>query len=252
MRLMRISTTPILAIVAVGIAAGAAQAAPAPAPAPKAPNTTISLDPVPGVHYQADISDHSVVLGTGAGTLTTRGGQFQVQDSQKKVVLGQPLTTGTDTSRWPNAAKMNGPAAGGAQETARVPAPAPVRTAAAAIALALPLHRVDDDKTKDPKQDFNDAVGVAANQIGLATGIGSMAGGAIGIAIGCPVGAVTGGLVAAPTIVGSPVLAALGCVVGAGTGAGLGAAIGGMALGVPVGVASGVEMYNTLHAKGEA
>lgn len=228
----KIAVTSVLAIAALGLTSGTANAATANVPAPPA-NTTISTDVLPGVHYTANAADHSVVISTGAGSLTTLGSQFQLQDGAGKVIAGTPLTTPQHTGALPNAAQ----------------AAAPVKTAAAPVAAQAqtsPLHNVD------ATDDFNSALSVAATQFGLATGVGTLAGGVIGAGIGCPLGAVTGGLVAAPTVVGSPILAGLGCLVGAGTGAGLGGLAGSALLGVPVGIASGVQMYNTLHAKGEA
>ncbi|MCU1648174.1 MAG: hypothetical protein JWN03_8449 [Nocardia sp.] len=107
------------------------------------------------------------------------------------------------------------------------------------------------DDAHDPQTDFNNAIGVAANQVGLAATAGAIAGTAVGVAIGCPLGAVTAGFTALPTGPIALPAAALGCVAGASIGIGIGAAIGTAVVAGPVGVASAVQVYNTLHAAGD-
>ena len=169
---IKIAATAVLAIGALGLATGTANAAPAQvAPTPVAPaqSTVISTEVLPGVHYTSDISDHSVVLSTGLGTLTTQGTQFQVTDPQGKTVAGAPF-----------AAKP------GAVKATETPGAASIP---AVTKAALPLHNVD------ATDDFNSALGVAATQFGLATGVGTLAGGTIGGIGGCIFGATTGAVV---------------------------------------------------------
>jgi hypothetical protein len=125
-------------------------------------------------------------------------------------------------------------------------------TAPAAPAVQQPnsASRIDDTP-HDPVDDFNNAVGVAANEVGLAATAGAIGGTVVGAAIGCPIGAVTAGFTAIPTGPIAIPAAALGCVAGAGIGVGLGAAIGTAVVAGPVGIASAVQAYNTLHAAGD-
>ncbi|TSE00099.1 hypothetical protein FOS14_09815 [Skermania sp. ID1734] len=229
-RAITVSAAVLTAAASAGGTAVAAESAAA------SPSTTLSLDLAPGVHYTADSSDASALLQTAFGTLTTRGGQFQILDNTSRLVAGTDLTVNTDPKSWPKATHTESSAATMASE--------PHQSITPASAAGLPLHAAD------ATDDFNDALSVASTQFGLATGVGTLAGGAIGLVAGCPIGAVTLGLTAIPTGPVAPLIAGLGCVVGAGTGAGIGSLVGAIALGVPVGIASGVQMYNTLHAQG--
>lgn len=229
-KLNRAISTAALAATAVAIAAGTANAATAATPAPKSPvvvdSTTTSTDIMPGVHYTGDTTDRSVAITTPVGSLTAQGNQFQVSDNKGNAVLGRPFAV----------------------------APKAVTTVAptsAQVAAAHQVNSIDAPKSIDKSADFNSALGVAATNFGLATGVGGMVGGVAGLALGCPVGAVTGGLTFAPTVVAAPLGAIAGCLAGAAIGGTLGPIIGGAALGVPVGIASGAQMYNTLHAQGD-
>ncbi|MEC3920677.1 hypothetical protein [Nocardia sp. CDC160] len=131
------------------------------------------------------------------------------------------------------------------------PRTAPPSTPDASLIDRSPAAPELIDDTHDPQTDFNNAIGVAANQVGLAATAGSIAGTVIGAAIGCPIGALTAGFTALPTGPIAVPAAALGCVAGAGIGVGLGAAIGTAVVAGPVGIASAVQAYNTLHAAGD-
>ncbi|TSD97261.1 hypothetical protein FOS14_14835 [Skermania sp. ID1734] len=243
----RAGAVAVAAAAIVGFAGATASAEPLPPPAapillppPAAPisvPTKISVDVLPGVHYTSDTADGSTMITTGMGSLTTRGGQFQVLDNQAHLLAGTPLTLQPDTRTWPQAAQPS---------AASVPPAAPVSLAAPVAAVVpAPVHPAD------AQSDFNSALSVAATQFGLAVTIGTLAGGTIGILLGCPLGAVTFGLTGIVTGPVDPLVAGLGCLVGAGTGAGIGGILGGLILGVPVGIASAVQMYNTLHAQGD-
>ncbi len=112
-----------------------------------------------------------------------------------------------------------------------------------------------DKLTADPvdqQSDFERALGTVEMDFDLASGVGSTIGGVAGARIGCPLGVVTSGALTAPTIVLTSLGTVVGCAVGIATVGGAGALIGGAALGIPVGIAGAAQMYNTLHAKGEA
>lgn len=219
----RMVVTAAIAATAIAAAAGTASAA----QAPQVPDfNTISTDIAPGVHYTGNAADHSAVIATPWGTLSSAGAAFQVQDASGKTVLGAPV------------------------------GPIKAATTVPAAPIAASAKHVDAPAPHDPSADFNTALGVAGTQFGLATGIGGMVGGVAGVVVGCPIGAVTGGLTVVPAAI--PTLGAaelpgmaLGCIVGAGTFGSIGAIVGGAAVGIPVGIASAVQAYNTLHAQGD-
>jgi hypothetical protein len=239
-RMTRVITTFAVAATSVGVAAGTASAATASAAtgaaAPQAPVVadphTLSTDLMPGVRYTGNTADHSVVISTPIGTLTSQGAQVQVQDNQGRTVYGQPFATP------PKAAVTTQPAG---------PLTAPAAVAGMAVTpVSGPLHDVDANA------DFSSALSTAATNFGLATGVGGMVGGVAGAAVGCPVGVVTGGTLTGVVSLGTltPLGVVGGCVAGASVVGSLGTIVGGAVAGVPVGIASAAQAYNTLHAQG--
>ncbi|GAB2544400.1 hypothetical protein [Nocardia heshunensis] len=227
MKTMKFAAVATLAIASLTVAAGTAGA---DVPAEK-PGSTVSTDIAPGIHYTANVVDHSVVLRTDAGRINVRGTQFEILDGAGNLAFGMPLTYNLDKQQWPIAAQVD---ADGHTVTLT-----PSTNPADAVAVDQPLKPVFS------QDDFNDAMSVAGTQIGLATAIGGMVGAAIGLAGGCIAGAVVGTELMPPVfIIGAPG----GCIAGAGVGAGLGTAIGTLALGIPVTVVSVIQMYNTLNA----
>ncbi|WP_067886311.1 hypothetical protein [Nocardia vaccinii] len=216
---------------AVALATGTASAAVPGADAPVVDPHTLSVPIAPGVQYTSNTTDRSTVLDTPFGKVTTQGGQIQVNDAKGSTVFGQKtfpvMPKAADTV--PVASNVTTH-----QADATAPAPQPVDA---------PAH--------DPQADFNSALGTAATQFGLATGVGTMVGGVGGLLVGCPLGVATGGLLTAPTVIGTPLGIVGGCLLGASVLGGVGAIVGGATLGIPVGVASGVQMYNSLHAQGD-
>ncbi|MEU6587303.1 hypothetical protein [Nocardia sp. NPDC046763] len=230
--LNKFTTTAALAIAALAITTGTAAA---DVPAQK-PGSTVSTDVAPGIHYTANVVDHSVVLRTDAGRINVRGTQFEVLDPTGNLVVGMPLTYRLDQKDWPIAAQVDA--------DGRTVTLTPSTNPAEAIA-ATPTPEAKPIFSQD---DLNDAIGVAANQIGIATAIGGMVGAAIGLVGGCVAGAVVGTELMPPAfLIGAPG----GCIAGAGIGAGLGTAIGTLAVGVPVTVVSLIEMVNTLDSAGK-
>ncbi|MFE3262337.1 hypothetical protein ACFXPS_43715 [Nocardia sp. NPDC059091] len=226
--LNKFTATAALAIAALAVTTGTASA---DAPAQK-PGSTIGTDVVPGIHYTANVVDHSVVLRTDAGRINVRGNQFEVLDATGNLVVGMPLTYRLDQKDWPIAAQVDTDG----RTVTLTPSTNPAEAiAATATPEAKPIHSQDD---------FNDAVGVAANQIGMATAIGAMVGAAIGLVGGCVAGAIVGTELMPPAfLIGAPG----GCIAGAGVGAGLGTAIGTIAIGAPVTVVSLVQLASTLN-----
>lgn len=234
-------------VVTSGLAASAvvggtvvANAATPPEVPPSASSSVIGVQIAPGIQYTGDASARSTEIRTPIGSLNTAGSNVTVRDAQGKVVWGLPVAT------VPTAARRD--------TLKSSPAAADYRDAAALSPRqpSAPVAPVEQPTPADPQADFQSALGTAATNFGLAAGVGSMAGGVLGAVVGCPLGVVTGGALTAPTVVLTPLGAAAGCAVGIATVGGAGAIIGGAALGIPVGIASAAQMYNTLHAKGEA
>ncbi|MFI1912643.1 hypothetical protein [Nocardia sp. NPDC020380] len=223
-----VAATASLAIAALTIAGGTASAD-VPDNAQR-PGATVSTDVAPGIHYTANVVDHSVVLRTDGGRINVRGNQFEILDGNGNLAFGMPLTYRRDKQDWPIAAQLD---ADGHTLTL-TPGTDPAQAVAATTPELKPIFSQDD---------FNDAMSVAGTQIGLATAVGGMIGAAIGLAGGCVAGAVVGTTLMPPAfLVGAPG----GCIAGAGVGAGLGTAIGTLAVGIPVTVISAIQMYNTL------
>lgn len=230
----KFAATSAIAIAALTVSAGTAYAdTPSPSdPAAGKPDATISTDVAPGIHYTANVVDQSVVLRADAGRLTTRGNQFELLDGNGNLAFGMPLTYRLDHKDWPIAAQIDA--------DGRTATLTPSRNPADAVASTQP-----EAKPIFSQDDFNAALGVAANQVGLASGLGVLLGTAIGLAGGCVAGAVVGTALMPPLFfAGAPG----GCIAGAISGAALGAAIGTVAIGGPAAVVSLVQMYNTLTA----
>ncbi|MFF3573926.1 hypothetical protein [Nocardia jiangxiensis] len=226
-----------LAVGTIGvITVGSANAAVPVAATPVPDLSTLSVSLAPGVRYAANTQDRSAVLSTPLGTLTTRGGVVQVTDATGRAVVGQKFDT-------PPKAASDIPAVA-ATGIPRREADSPI--AAQPVLNPAPVQQVDQ------QADFNAALGQAGAQFGLASGVGAMVGGVTGAAIGCPLGAITGGALMAVAPPVTPLAAIGGCILGAGAMGGVGAILGGALVGGTVGVASAAQMYNTLHAKGEA
>jgi hypothetical protein len=226
MTIRSIMTTAALTLTAIGTAAGAASAAP---PTPGSPNTTERTDVAPGIHYTAGIVDQSVMLRTDAGSLTTRSAQFQVLDEGGNLVTGFPLTYQRDGKDWPIAVQIDGNTAALTLST----------DPATAVASRTPMAHPVDAQT-----DFNNAIGVAANNMGLATAVGALGGTIVGGCVGGVAGAVVGAALMPPIFLPG---AAGGCLAGAAAGIALGAATGTVLLGVPVGIASAIQFFNTIN-----
>ncbi len=221
----------------VGLACGTAHATSdrPDAPQPIEPAASLHTTPAPGIDYTENTDDSSAFVITPFGSLTTRGNQFQVLDQLGGYVAGQPLTRGVDPAQWPLAARPQQDGNGADDVTSSPPT------------SSVP----EPNREIDASADFNAALGQAAVQFGLATGVGTLAGGVVGMGLGCVGGALTGGFLAIPTGPIAAPAAALGCVMGASLGAGIGGVTGAALLGIPVGVASAVQMYNSLHAAGD-
>jgi len=232
--------TSALLISAMTVFNAAAQAAPLPEEA-----AALSTDIAPGIHYRASIVDNSVVITTDAGSLTTRGAEFQILDAEQQLVAGFPLTYQRDDKEWPIAATVNG-------NTATL---TPISDPAAGRPIdqdpgglrELSLSDIALDPTSPA---FGAAVGSAAAEVGLGLAVGSLIGTAIGAGIGCIAGgALVGSAVAVPTVGVLAVPGFLGgCLVTGAAGGGVGAIAGTVLVGGPIAVASAAKFFNTINA----
>lgn len=194
------------------------------APAAQA-GRTLSTEIMPGVQYTSSTVDQSVVIETGAATLVTQGGQFQVRDAAGSVVAGVAQFA-DEPKAWE-----------------AVHAPADVR---AAVRATTPALRLDDIHGDPQTERFDAAIQAAVNEFTLAVAAGTMTGGVIGAAIGCGVGAVAGAVFGAPVLDVAGLTVIAGCLAGAGALGALGAIVGGGILGVPVGIASAIKFQHTM------
>ncbi|MDG3015701.1 hypothetical protein [Speluncibacter jeojiensis] len=229
MKFSKIAATSALVIAAMSITYGTANAAPA-AQAPD--NSTVSTQVLPGIHYKASVVDHSVVLTTDAGSLTTRGNQFQILDAAGKMVAGVPLTYQIDGKNWPIAAKIDG-------RTATLTPKLPTNAA------GLHLHQVD--ATANPN--FNQALSNLNSEVATGVAVGSLLGTAIGAGLGCALGGAAAATAGAAVTVGTLAIPAGigGCLVtGAALGA-IGAVAGTVVVGGPVAAASAVQFVSDIN-----
>lgn len=188
----------------------------------------VSTEVLPGIHYTAEVVDHSVVLRTDTGRLTVRDAQLELFDDSGNLAAGLPLTYKLDNKDWPIAAKVDG----------RTVVLTPSTNPAEAVAASVP-----DLKPVAAQDDFNTALAAAGGQIGLAMSMGTLIGTAVGLVGGCIAGVVVGTALMPPLfLVGAPG----GCIAGAIMGAALGAAVGVVVLGVPATVVSAIQFFNAL------
>ncbi len=172
-----------------------------------------------------------MVVTTAGGSLTTLGSQLQVLDANGQMVAGVPLTYNRDGKDWPIAARVDGNTA------VLTPSTDPVD--------ARP-HDLSGLRHVDAQHDFNDYIGVAANNIGLAVGVGSLIGTVVGAIGGC----VAGLALASTTLAFPPLFLPAGagmCLAGVAAGAGLGVVAGTIIFGVPVAIASAIQFYNEIN-----
>ncbi|WP_280328918.1 hypothetical protein [Nocardia wallacei] len=219
----KITRAAVVALTVAG-ALGIGSVTVSAAPAAQA-GRTLSTEIMPGVQYTSSTVDQSVVIETGAATLVTQGGQFQVRDAAGSVVAGVAQFA-DEPKAWE-----------------AVHAPADVR---AAVRATTPALRLDDIHGDPQTERFDAAIQAAVNEFTLAVAAGTMTGGVIGAAIGCGVGAVAGAVFGAPVLDVAGLTVIAGCLAGAGALGALGAIVGGGILGVPVGIASAIKFQHTM------
>ncbi|MFE9579966.1 hypothetical protein ACFYO1_26520 [Nocardia sp. NPDC006044] len=107
--------------------------------------------------------------------------------------------------------------------------------------------RLGDIRLDPHTERFNTAIGAAATEFGLATGIGTLVGGIAGASIGCGVGGVAGAIFGAPILDAGGLTIIAGCLAGAGALISVGSLLGAALLGVPVGIAAAIQFQNTMN-----
>ncbi|MFC9763461.1 hypothetical protein [Rhodococcus jostii] len=232
-----VAVTALAVLVAVGTASTSSAA---PEHTDPQHASSVEAEILPGIHYTASVVDKSVVLTTDGGSLTTRGGEFQVLDAAGNLVAGFPLTYQRDGREWPIAAQIDG-------RSATLTPSADPSTATPLKNAALPLQPTASD-VQSPE--FSAALINFGTEVALGIGIGSLIGTVIGAGIGCIAGgALVGSAVAVPTIGTLAVPGFLGgCLVtGAAAGA-IGAVAGTIIVGGPVAVASALQFHDAINA----
>lgn len=174
-------------------------------------NSSVTTDIAPGIHYNASLVDHSVVISTDLGSLAAKDNQLQFIDGAGKAVVALPLSYQLAGKTFPIAAQINGNTATLTPNTD----PAAATPAVSDIPVATEI-----DATANPN--FNQALSNLSSEVSIGVAVGSLIGTAIGAGLGCiaggllvgaGAGAVTIGTLAVPAAIG-------GCLV---TGAALGA-----------------------------
>ncbi|MEV6768168.1 hypothetical protein AB0N05_05985 [Nocardia sp. NPDC051030] len=223
MKFSKVAATSALVIAALGIATGTSHADTAPAPAPVLPSFLDGVNQginqlVPGIHWNTHIEGDSIVLDTDAGSMTNDNGQFAVRDNLGNVVTQFPLSYTVADLEYPINASVEGLRA--------VLTPSKVASGPA-------LHEVTSSK----QSSFDDAVGAAATQFGIATAIGTLVGTIIGGSLGLVIGGLFGGIP--------------GALAGAATGITLGAAAGLVLVGVPAAIIIGIGFVQRINNPAE-
>ncbi|WP_147471621.1 hypothetical protein [Nocardia stercoris] len=120
-----------------------------------------------------------------------------------------------------------------------------VTQAAVAGADPVPLTPAPVAESIDAQADFDNALGNAANEFGLATGVGSLSGTLVAAPVGCAAGSAAGAALMPPAFLPGAVG---GCIAGAIAGLALGTASGTAALGVPAGIGAAARFFDTINA----
>ncbi|MEV6768374.1 hypothetical protein AB0N05_07035 [Nocardia sp. NPDC051030] len=209
MKFRSIAATAVFAAAALSVTSVTANMAYAQ-PVPSI-DTPVTAEIAPGIHYQASLADHSVVVSTDRGSFAAKDNRFEIIDGAGKPVVSLPLSYELAGKSFPIAAAIDG------NTVTLTPSTDPA-TATPAVPNTATAKEID--ATANPN--FNQALSNLTNEVGVGVAIGSLIGTAIGATIGCiaggllvgaGAGAVTIGTLAVPAGIG-------GCLV---TGAALGA-----------------------------
>ncbi|KAA0022247.1 hypothetical protein [Antrihabitans cavernicola] len=230
MKVTQLSVVAVAAIAALGIVSGTANAAPVDGGAND--GTTISTDLLPGIHYTASIVDHSVVVTTDAGRLTTRDGQFEILGANGDLVAGVPLTYRMDQQDFPIAAQISG------NTVTLTPSATPV---------AAQVHPVAQQY---PSVDARNAAAFTTlvQQTTLAAALGAMIGTVVGGVTGCLLGAtaLTAATIPLAALLGAGPIA--GCAAGAVLLGPVGTIAGAIVVGAPIVAVSAFQYFSAVNA----
>ncbi|MFJ4651563.1 hypothetical protein ACIP5Y_09860 [Nocardia sp. NPDC088792] len=223
MKFRNIAATATIAIAALSITAVTANTASA-----DTGNNSVTTDIAPGIHYKANVVDHSVVLATDAGSMSVKDNQFQIADNSGATVATFPLSYQRDGKTFPIAAKIDG-------DTATL---TPNTDPAAGQPLAPDAPTIKDiDATANPN--LNQALSNLSSVATVAVAVGTLVGTVIGAAIGCIAGGAILGAGATVATIGTLTVpgAIGGCLVTGAAAAAIGVVAGTIFIGGPIIVA---------------
>ncbi|MCU1642834.1 MAG: hypothetical protein JWN03_3109 [Nocardia sp.] len=235
MKFRNIAATATIAIAALSITSVTANVA--SAQPDSLSNSSVSTDIAPGIHYKANIVDHSVVIATDAGSLAVKDNQVQIVDNSGAAVATLPLSYQANGKSFPIAARIDG-------DTATL-TPNTDPAAAQPITPGAPVIKQVDATAN---ANFNQAISNLANEVSVGVAIGSLIGTVIGAGIGCIAGgAILGAGATAATIGTLTIPGAIGgCLVTGAAAAAIGLVAGTIFIGGPVAAVALFQFFNDL------
>ncbi|MCU1646157.1 MAG: hypothetical protein JWN03_6432 [Nocardia sp.] len=235
MKFRNIAATASIAIAALSITAVTANTA--SAQPDSSSNSSVTTDLAPGIHYKANIVDHSVVIATDAGSLAVKDNQIQVVDGTGAAVATLPMSYQRDGKSFPIAAQIDG-------NTATL-TPSTDPAAAQPVAPGTPLL-TQVDATANPN--FNQALSNLSSTVSVGVAVGSLIGTVIGAGIGCIAGGAAVALGATAISIGTLTIPGFigGCLVTGAAMAAIGLVAGTIFVGGPVVAVGLFQFFNDL------
>lgn len=237
-----------LAVLASGAVGAQAAANPAPAPEPNGLER-VEVPLAPGVNYEANIVDQSVVISTDVGSFTHRDGRMQIHNATGTVVAELPLTYQMAGKSYPIATEFNGTTATLTPNQNQATAVPVADTKPAGPVVSIDDARRQAAATHASVEERNSrAFSSLVQQATIASITGAMLGTVIGGVAGCVLGAV---VLTAATL---PLAALLGAgpIAGCAAGALMLGPVGGMAgtilVGAPIVAYSVFKYFQTVHS----
>ncbi|MET9490496.1 hypothetical protein [Nocardia sp. NPDC006630] len=236
MKFRNIAATATIAIAALSITAVTANTAYAEPNASS--NNSVTTDIAPGIHYKANIVDHSVVIATDAGSLAVKDNQVQIVDGTGAAVATVPLSYQRDGKSFPIAAQIDG-------NTATL-TPNTDPAAGQPIAPSAPVIK-EVDATANAN--FNQALSNLTNEVSVGVALGSLIGTVVGAGIGCIAGGTAVALGATAISIGTLTIPGFlgGCLVTGAAGAAIGIVAGTIFVGGPVATVALFQFFNDLN-----
>ncbi|MET9487916.1 hypothetical protein [Nocardia sp. NPDC006630] len=226
------AATAIAALSVTAITANVASAQP-----DSSSNSSVATDIAPGIHYRANIVDHSVVIATDVGSLAVKDNKVQIVDGSGAAVATVPLSYQRDGKSFPIAAQIDG-------NTATL-TPNTDPAAAQPITPGSPVIKQVDATAN---ANFNQALSNLTNEVTVGVAIGSLIGTVIGAGIGCIAGGAILGAGATVATIGTLTIpgAIGGCLVTGAAAAAIGLVAGTIFIGGPVAAVAVFQFFNDL------